>query len=661
MLLNLYYVLLAILGLSFLIFIHELGHYWMARRVGMRVDVFSIGFGKPLYSWVRDGVRWQIGWLLFGGYVKIAGQEASEGQDPSEVSDGFYAKSPLDRIKVAFMGPFVNLLFALLVFGGLWAFGGREKKFSEFTHKIGWLDPHSELYMQGVRPGDEIAAYDGRAFESGGDNLYAPMMGKDALQVQILKVDYATGSKTSVGLHAKVYPHPAALEKGVKTVGILSSANYIIYNKVAGKENPLPEGSPLQGSGIEYGDRIVWVDGLRVFSSTQLDHLLNDSRALLTIQRGKETLLTRVPRVPVEELKLTPEYREELTDWQFEANLKGTKLQKLVAIPYNLTHDAVVEEPFKFIDKDIESNIFPKVSYAPMEEPLQKGDKIIAIDGTPINRASDLFKELQTHHVLVVVERPEQGPENGLGKVFGKVSWEEADADFDNEFSAQNLQKIEATIGKGAPIKGSGNLILLKPIVPKMRSQLHLSPEKQAWMATEILERKKEIEAIEDPEKRAQAMNYLESREKQLLLGLPMVQDRKVTYNPGPLEMFDTVFKQIWRTLEALFTGSLNPKWISGPIGIVQIVHDNWMHGIREAIYWLGAISLNLGFLNLLPIPVLDGGSILISAVELITRRRFHPKTLEKIVIPFAVLLVGFFIFLTYHDLSRLFGGFFRW
>ncbi|HRD55239.1 MAG TPA: RIP metalloprotease, partial [Parachlamydiaceae bacterium] len=134
----------------------------------------------------------------------------------------------------------------------------------------------------------------------------------------------------------------------------------------------------------------------------------------------------------------------------------------------------------------------------------------------------------------------------------------------------------------------------------------------------------------------------------------------KVNYNPGPLELFTTVFDEIWRTLKALFTGSLNPKWISGPVGIVQVVHDNWMLGFKEALFWLGAISLNLGALNLLPIPMLDGGMILISFVELVTGRRMHPKTLEKLTLPFAILLIGFFIFLTYNDLSRVFTSFMR-
>src|SRR5271166_5372441 len=98
---SLSYLILAIFGLSFLIFIHELGHYWMARRVGMRVETFSIGFGRPILSWVRDGVTWQIGWLLFGGFVRIAGTDTEKDTDPYKVPDGYFGKSPLDRIKVS--------------------------------------------------------------------------------------------------------------------------------------------------------------------------------------------------------------------------------------------------------------------------------------------------------------------------------------------------------------------------------------------------------------------------------------------------------------------------------------------------------------------------------------------------------------------------------
>ena len=70
---TLIHLLFAFLGLGILIFVHELGHYWVAKKVGMNVEVFSIGFGRALTSWQKGGTRWQIGWIPFGGYVKISG------------------------------------------------------------------------------------------------------------------------------------------------------------------------------------------------------------------------------------------------------------------------------------------------------------------------------------------------------------------------------------------------------------------------------------------------------------------------------------------------------------------------------------------------------------------------------------------------------------
>lgn len=652
MLVSLLYVLLAIVGLSILIFFHELGHYIVARRVGMKVETFAIGFGKPIYSWEQNGVKWQIGWLLFGGYVKIAGQDTDDKRDPYEIPDGFFGKPPIDRIKVALAGPLVNLLLAFLIFAGIWATGGREKNFAEFTHKIGWVDPNSELYSFGVRPGDEVQAYNYHPYQSAKDNLYVPMTTSGPVDVKGDKVDYVTHHREPFEYSIKTYPHPSAIQKGVLTTGIVGSANYIIYDKFNGQENPLPEGSPMQQSGIQYGDRILWVDGDLVFSGQQLSHILNDDRVLLTIFRKGNKLLVRVPRVLVQELKMDPEAKEELTDWQYEAGLNGVKLPKLYTIPYSLTNDGVVESELKFIDKEKELAIFPQHLYASNESSLQPKDKIVAIDGSPVKTSYELFAKLQTHQVNIIVERDPN--------LSAKISSTSADEAFDKEINWNDISTIATSIGTGHVIRNVGNYYLLNPVVPKMRSDFELSPEKQAWLATELLEQKKEIENIEDPEKRAHALSMLNTQEKLLLLGLPGVQDRKVNFNPSPATQFENVFVEIWRTLTALVTGSLNPKWISGPIGIVQVVHDNWMIGIKEALFWLGAISLNLGILNLLPIPVLDGGTIMLSLVEMVTRKRMPPKVMEKLILPFALLLIIFFVFLTYQDLSRLLTGFFH-
>lgn len=647
---SLIYIVLAVFGLGILIFVHELGHYYMARRVGMRVETFSIGIGSPIYSWMRDGVKWQIGLLpFFGGFVKIAGQDMEEGRDPYDIPDGFFGKSAWNRIKVALAGPLVNLLLALLIFAGIWATGGREKNFSEFTHKIGWVDPDSQLYREGVRPGDEIISYEDTPYQSAKDHVYFPLTSSGEMHVKINKVDYVTFQKKPVEYKIRAYPHPDIADKGIKTSGITAPANYMIYDRFKGQENPLLEGSPMQQSGIQYGDRIVWVDGEIVFSNQQLSHVLNDDRVLLTIFRNGNRMLMRVPRVLVQELKLNSSFKEELMDWQYEASLNNVKLQKLYAIPYNLTNDAVVENELRFIEKEQEKTAFPEHPFATNESKLLPKDKIIAIDGVPIKTSYALFANLQKRKVNIIVERDPELAKN--------ISWQSSDAAYDKEINWNDISSIASTIGTGHLIQKAGHYVLLNPVTPKTIYDFELSTENKAKLATKLMEQKNAIEAIEDPEKRAHEMSKLKAQEKQLVLGVSM-QDRHVNYNPSPLTQFKNVFCEIWNTLTALISGSLSPKWISGPVGIVQVVHDNWAIGIKEAFFWLGAISLNLGILNLLPIPVLDGGTIILSLVEMITGRRLHPKTLEKIILPFAVMLIVFFVFLTYQDLSRIFNGF---
>lgn len=652
MVLNILFIFLALLALSFLIFIHEFGHYWMARRVGMRVETFSIGFGKPIISWKRNGVTWQIGWLFFGGYVKIAGQEADENLNPYDIPDGFFGKSPWARIKVAFAGPFMNLLLAIILFTLLWTFGGREKNYSEFTKKIGWVDPQSELYAEGIRPGDEVLAYGDQKFQSSKDHLVQPMTASGSLNITLNKVDYLNDKKNQEQLDVKVYPHPASLENGLMTSGIMQPANYLIYGQSSEKNQPtLPKGSPMVGSGIQPGDRIVWVDGEIIFSLQQLNNLINDNKALVTIEREGQVILRRVPRVEIKELRLESAYREELVDWQYEADLNTIKTRDIFTIPYDITNDLVVENTMGFIDKEKGLEAFPKTLFSEINEPLIPGDRIIAVNGERIQRAYQLIKLLQKRRVNIIVER--QVRSSPL------VSWTEIDDIFDKDVNWKDLSKISNNLGTNHPTIQAGNLYLLKTVTPKRLIDLQFSEETQAMQAAVLAEQKKMVDEIQDPEKKAYALNLLEHQQNQLVLGIPAIHDRAVTYNPNPIEMFTNIILEIKHTLSALLTGTLNPKWMSGPVGIIHMVHDQSFVSIKESFFWIGMISLNLGILNLLPIPVLDGGTIVFSLFEMITRRRIHPKTMEKLIIPFALLLICFFIFLTYNDMTRLFSSFF--
>lgn len=650
---SLLYVLGAVLALSFLVFIHELGHYWMAKRTGMRVDTFSIGFGRPLFSWMYQGVKWQIGWLPFGGYVKIAGMDGEPDKDPYEVKDGFFGKSPIDRMKVAVMGPLVNIVFALLAFALLWAAGGRLKSFSEFTTKSGWIDPASELYQDGVRPGDEVLSYNGKPYQGINDLVYIGLTSTGPVEIKGNKVNPFTGAKEPFNVEVAAYPHPAKIDKGLMTLGVLQPASFLIYDKLSnGNENPLPPLSPMQGSGLQYGDRIVWVDGHLIYSSMQLSNLLNDGRALVTIQRGDQHLLRRVPRVQVQELKYDPENRAELTDWQHAAGLEHIKFVNMLGLPYNLNNEGVVENSSRFIDADREEKAYPQHLFSSLEEPLKQGDKIIAIDGIPVAHSSDILKAIQGRKSQVIVERPSQK--------ISLVTWQNADALFDAQTHAADIEKIAATIGTSSPLASQGSLHLLKPVDLKTYREIFLVSEQPGLIGEELIKQRRTIEGLEDPQQRAQLLQALQERESQYALGVPFLRDLKVQYNPVPTEQFMQVFNEIARTIKALFTGSLSPKWLSGPVGIVYMFQEQTRSSLSDGLYWLGLISLNLGVLNLLPIPMLDGGTIVLSFLEWVTGKRIPPKTLEKLILPFALLLIVLFLYWTYNDITRIFGGFLR-
>lgn len=646
-------LILALIGLGFLVFIHELGHYWVARRVGMTVEVFSIGFGKPVYSWMRSGVKWQVGWLPFGGYVKIAGMELSSNdkdpskKDPYQISDGFYGRKPFQRILVALAGPLANFILAFLIFGIIWLTGGREKPFAEFTQRAGWVDSKSQLYAKGFRPGDIISEYNGYQLNGIKDLFYAGLTANGPIDLKGYTINSSTGQQVPFEYKIKPYQYPGSPE-GLLTVGILSPASYLIYARPPGSaENNLPDGSTMKNSGIQYGDQVVWANGERVFSLEQLSSLINEPRALMTIQRGPETLLARVPRIKIDELKLDAMARGELLDWEHESGLKS-KLNQLYFIPYNLNSEAVVENRLNFIDQEVSSKVFGNMPSAnAIDLPLQEGDKIIAIDGYPITHSSQLFKELQEQHVQLIVSRDHSLADQN-------ASWKQADQDFDNSANFSRIQQIASSIGTSHPIEQSGNLFLLKPVVPKTKLQAALNPEQKAWLNTEILEQRKKIEGISDPEKRDRVLRALEDSQKRLVLGITL-QDKKVNYNPSPVVLFENVFVETWRTLLALFSGYLNPKWLSGPVGIVQVIQHGWSIGSKEALFWIAAISVNLGFLNLLPIPFLDGGHILFSLAEMVSGKRIKPKVLERLILPFVIIIIGFLIFVTYYDITRLF------
>ena len=645
---SLIYLILATLGLGFLVFIHELGHYVAARRRGMRVEVFSIGLGKPIIYWHMQGVKWQLCWLFFGGYVKIAGMEKEGDKEAHEIKDGFFGASPVSRIIVAVAGPLVNIVFALLMFTLIWTLGGRDKAFAEQTRHVGWIDPQSELYELGVRSGDVITAYDGIPVDNVKDHILAPMMAGETLTVEGFHYDFESGEKEPFSHVVHTYENPEIYRAGIRMAGVINSANFLIYDQVNDEvSDSLLESSAMRDSGMRFGDRIVWVDGERVFSLSQQSYLLNSNRLLLTVERDNETLLVRVPRATVGDLHLSREVKEELIDWKFETGLHDLKMQDLLFIPYNLTEDCVVQGRVNFFDSDLEKTYFPPVPMFDSDKELEQGDKILAVDGKIVDTSYQILRAAQEHFVNIIVHSGVSGLHKDV------VSLDSAEADFTDVYISDELNSLITSIGVGSSLRENGEYRLLNSVKPLRRIDLIASQKEEAAYLVAVKEKKQEIEQISDAAERMSAYESLEKELNKLLLGI-VVLDRRVNYNPTPLVQFADVFGEMKQTLSALFFGNLSPKWMVGPVGIVQMMQHQWMMGIVEALFWLGVISLNLGLLNLLPIPVLDGGYICMSIYEICLGKRVSSKAMERMVVPFAILLIMFFVFITYHDISRL-------
>ncbi|MBM3202095.1 MAG: peptidase [Chlamydiae bacterium] len=615
------YFVFAALGLSFLVFIHELGHYFAAKASGMRVEVFSIGFGRPICSWYRGPIKWQICWLLFGGYVRIAGMEKEGDKEPYEVADGFYGKKPWHRIFVALMGPIVNIAFAFILFSVIWGLGGRLKPYDQFTNVIGWVDPNSELYKEGVRAGDTITSFNHKEFTGFKDLIFHSVVKVDVASLSGEKIDYFQGTKAPYSYNLKPYNDPRSSDNEFQTIGILYPASCLIYDRFPkGQPNPIGEDSPFFQSGLSYGDRIVWVDGKLIFSYAQLMNVVNAPTTLLTVQRGEEKLLVNVARVEVADLQLSNYQKDEIDDWRYELRLQSG-LKNLAFIPYFIDQSMTVKEAINFIDDDLIQE--EKMAGA---QKLLAGDKILAVDGKLVKYGYEFLAALQEKQVQVIVAKDQNRqiiPWNSNVNLF---------------MQGVDFKALEEVIATGV---SKGNLKKLAPIHPiVMKDKQNLSTK---TMTARVLKKKTETKKSGSKEIRYNVLGSLE------------LQDQYVEYNPNPLKVFVEVCQETYQTFFALITGSLSPKWMSGPVGIVRVIHDGWALGVKEALFWIAIVSLNLGIVNLLPIPVMDGGHICFSLYELITKKPIKAKMMERMVLPFVVLIVMLFIYITLQDVLRIF------
>ncbi|MBI1366397.1 MAG: PDZ domain-containing protein [Alphaproteobacteria bacterium] len=294
------FVVAFLILLSIIVFSHEYGHFRMARLLGVRVDVFSIGFGKPLARWVdRKGTEWRIAAIPLGGYVKFfgdanaasqpaagvveeqskdspwttqfprPGESAAGSMTPEERRSCFHFKPVWVRAAVVAAGPFANFLLAIAIF---WVF---LFSFGEIVVKpiVGAVDPDSAAAEAGFMPGDRIISIDGRPVRdfddlgvavklSSGERLTF-IVERDGANIALQATPRREQMKDSFGntveagrlgitadpkaqAQVRYGPVAALRESCERTVGVLGATVKFLGRLIIGKENTSELGGPVK-------------------------------------------------------------------------------------------------------------------------------------------------------------------------------------------------------------------------------------------------------------------------------------------------------------------------------------------------------------------------------------------------------------------------------
>jgi regulator of sigma E protease len=146
--------------LGVLIFVHELGHFVMARRVGVRVLKFSLGFGPRLVGFKRGDTEYVVSAIPLGGYVKMAGENPDDPRSGRE--DEFLSKTKWERFQILIMGPLMNLILAVIVTAAVLMNGAEIPAYQSKAPVVGQVEPGSAADRAGIRPGDRIVSVAGR-------------------------------------------------------------------------------------------------------------------------------------------------------------------------------------------------------------------------------------------------------------------------------------------------------------------------------------------------------------------------------------------------------------------------------------------------------------------------------------------------------------------
>lgn len=282
-----YMVLAALIVLGPLIAIHEFGHFWVARRLGVKVMTFSIGFGPALLKWQDGkGTRYQIAAIPLGGFVRMADEREGE-VPPEDIPRAFNRQPVLARMAIVAAGPLINLVFAVFLYWIIFMQGTETLR-----PIIGRVLPQTPAAVAGIEEGDEILAIDSKPvgdWEAINYALIARMGESGELRISLRP--QGGGEPREVSLTLREF-------LGGRTVDPFREVGFTPYqppiDPVIGEVLP---GSPGERQGLKTGDHVLAVDGSPVGSWQDLVEVVRSQpeQALdVQVRRGQETVALRL-------------------------------------------------------------------------------------------------------------------------------------------------------------------------------------------------------------------------------------------------------------------------------------------------------------------------------------------------------------------------------
>ena len=253
--LNVIYVIGAVLALfGAAIFIHEFGHFWVARRLGMKVEEFAVGFGPKIHSRKRDGIEYSVRWIPAGGFVKLPQMitaEALEGESKEDIPPA----PPLHKILVAFAGPFMNVVFAFALATVIYFVG---LPIPVNPAIIGYVEPGSAEAKLGIQEGDRIVSVNGKMVKSWQDVMQNTAFARTNLLPVVIEHDsreitYQLQATTDNAI-------------GLKLLNLDPRDHPEVMDVISGGAG--------EKAGLQRGDRIISFAGVPIASREQLIDLI---------------------------------------------------------------------------------------------------------------------------------------------------------------------------------------------------------------------------------------------------------------------------------------------------------------------------------------------------------------------------------------------------